>query len=429
MYRRFFKNTIDDLFQNCRTSHCCDNTLCLVQDIVPERQSRLLFHFTSKFSFEEWQITVKMTVERKKDRQQNRLSVIYGILLTSLSLLAICSILQFFGKQQAYEHVERKHHAVVGTSNNLDQQGKHLLEVAWLMSFPNSGTTYTNHLIQSYTNTTTGTNYGKEQSEKNESISIFPDSIDGPFFRYPSWSLPPRYILTKTHCGGNCDDCQKHDNKKYINTTEGFDKACRSGKRIFNNTEVPTTYSRDIPKRAIHLIRDPFDNIVARLHLKQRNWRLKHKGTKYTERLSVYNDTKEGFRAYCEFRDLQSFKREFHQRVLSHELLLYAKEVPCYAEFITYTRWHNLAIQLLEKKSFPVLTLFYEDYALDWDKTVKQILKFIQLTPAQGAKAEKFVLGKHYDEFYGEKEKLAAKKLVQELASAELWDLLQRYFS
>ena len=121
-------------------------------------------------------------------------------------------------------------------SMNLDtyhnQTGKSItkkLEVAWLMSFPNSGTTYTNHLLQDYTRTTTATNYGQEQSTKHASIAIDPSSIDGPFFRYPSWSLPPRYILTKTHCGGECDACQDpSDGKHYsYSTLEAFDTACR----------------------------------------------------------------------------------------------------------------------------------------------------------------------------------------------------------
>lgn len=46
------------------------------------------------------------------------------------------------------------------------------------------------------------------------------------------------------------------------------------------------------------------------------------------------------------------------------------------------------------------------------------------LAPATGAKAEEFIQGKHYDE----KEKVAAKKLVKEVASNDLWDLLQGYF-
>ena len=308
-------------------------------------------------------------------------------------------------------------------------QGKKLLEVVWLMSFPNSGTTFTNHLIQGYTNTTTATNYGQEQSTTQETISILPGSQDGPFFRYSSWPLPPRYILTKTHCGGECDACQTPGSNEYINSVEAFEQACCTGKRISNKTKIPTTYSSDIPKKAIHLIRDPFDNVVARLHLKERRWERQRNKTKYEERVDMFNRTKDGFLAYCRFRDLKSFKLEYHQRTLRAKILELAMKVPCYAEFVSYTRWHNHAIQLVAQKDIPTMTLFYEDYALQWNTTVDQLLSFLWLKPAPGAEAEEFILGKHYDEFYSEEQKQAAANLIQEIASAELWELLQRYVS
>ena len=400
---------------------------------------------------------------------RNRLSYSYVVFLSSVILLASFSILNFNGKLQIFAKIKENGYTAADISNlsttgsirlnttvnstldtstainfkkvSAEQKGKatttndnrqktKFLEVAWLMSFPNSGTTYTNHLIQDYTNTTTATNYGQEQSPKNDSVPIFSDSKDGPFFRYPSWLLPPQFILTKTHCGGECDACQDTGSKRYIDTIDAFEKACCTGKRIFNKTKIQTTYSSNVPKRAVHLIRDPFDNIVARLHLKERHWERHHNDTKYKERVDLFNRTKEGFQAYCKFRDINSFKQEFRQRNLSNELLEYAKRIPCYAEFIRYTRWHNNAIQLLAKKSIPVLTIFYEDYALDWDSTVNKLLKFLSLHPAPGATAEEFILGKHYNEFFSQEEKTAAINLMKALASTELWNLLlRRYFS
>jgi hypothetical protein len=366
---------------------------------------------------------------------QTSLSLRHGVILSAISLLSIFSILEFYGKLQMPVTttllVSEYASAVDSKDNNINYRGRKLPEIAWLMSFPNSGTTYTNHLIQDYTNTTTATNYGHEQSTKETSISVFPNSIEGPFFRYPSWTIPPAYILTKTHCGGECDSCQTPGSQEYNDTIDAFEVACCSGKRIFNETKVKTTYSLDIPKRAVHLIRNPFDNIVARLHLKERRWARfegnNNQNEKYEERLDLFNNTKEGFQAYCKFRDKRSFKQEMRYRLLNDTLLDYAKDVPCYAEFITYTKWHNHAIQLVETKGIPLLTLFYEDYASDWDENVKRLLSFLSLSPANDGTATEFIPGKQYDEFYVEKEKLAAIKLLQALASSELWNLLQRY--
>lgn len=130
-------------------------------------------------------------------------------------------------------------------------------EVAWLMTYPNSGTTYTLKLIQQYTNTTTATNYGNEHSVHNKSIPVHPELANGPFLRFTDWKLPSRYILTKTHCGGTA---LSSDPLVYLETMRSFEVACRSGNRIDDDeNKVDTTYSMDVPKRVVHLIRSPFD--------------------------------------------------------------------------------------------------------------------------------------------------------------------------
>lgn len=76
------------------------------------------------------------------------------------------------------------------------------LGVAWLMSFPNSGTSYTIHLIRETSNTTTATNYALEGDIKDEaSVPAIPGSEDGPYLeliKTIKTSIPERFILTKT---------------------------------------------------------------------------------------------------------------------------------------------------------------------------------------------------------------------------------------
>ena len=139
-------------------------------------------------------------------------------------------------------------------------------EVAWLMTYPNSGTTYTLKLIQQYTNTTTATNYGNEQSRHEKSIPVHPGTKGehGPYLRYTDRNLPTHYILTKTHCGGRS---LSSDPREYFETIESFEMACCTGNQqggdsfskngTYQKSEV--VYSMDIPKRIVHLIRNPFD--------------------------------------------------------------------------------------------------------------------------------------------------------------------------
>lgn len=76
------------------------------------------------------------------------------------------------------------------------------LGVAWLMSFPNSGTSYTLHLIRETSNTTTATNYALEGDIKDEeSVPAIAGSEEGPFLeliKTIKTNMPEKYILTKT---------------------------------------------------------------------------------------------------------------------------------------------------------------------------------------------------------------------------------------
>ena len=87
--------------------------------------------------------------------------------------------------------------------------------VVWLMSFPNSGTSYTVDAVRELTGTTTGTNYGLEGVVKDQkSTPAFPDMGDaenGPFLHIiPGREInTPKLLLTKTHCSGYCSSCMK----------------------------------------------------------------------------------------------------------------------------------------------------------------------------------------------------------------------------
>ena len=162
---------------------------------------------------------------------------------------------------------------LVKENNNTEPLGP---KVVWLMSFPNSGTSFTGQLIQHLTQSRSATNYGKGNYDGtgwsvpiHTSLDGTPD-YDGPFFVDPSKrNYKPEvdeYILTKTHCGGYCQFC--HPNSYKMNITR-FEDSCIStdrvwvdddGEKVYEKSKYPTTKV----KKAIHLIRDPFDNIVSR---------------------------------------------------------------------------------------------------------------------------------------------------------------------
>ena len=80
------------------------------------------------------------------------------------------------------------------------------LQIAWLMSFPNSGTSYTSHFIRKATGTKTATNYAELRlsrqvllgHESKESIPVFSDQPTGPFWTDGNETdLESGFVLTK----------------------------------------------------------------------------------------------------------------------------------------------------------------------------------------------------------------------------------------
>ena len=155
-------------------------------------------------------------------------------------------------------------------------------KVAWLMSFPNSGTSFTLRLAQWASNVTAATNYGDEcdLDPEGRNVPLYADMSNGPALKYPyKYSLPTRYALTKTHCGGRCTHCAPD---KYVETQQTFHEQCLQGNRMEPLKEdrnpspqnirnkgkseriMEVRYPEELVARAVHVIRDPFNNVVAR---------------------------------------------------------------------------------------------------------------------------------------------------------------------
>lgn len=212
--------------------------------------------------------------------------------------------------------------------------------VVWLMSFPNSGTSYTLHTVRELTNTTTATNYGLEGDIKDEeSVPVFKGDVgmDGPFLeliRGRTTNLP-ELILTKTHCGGYSYSRQPEN---YIVTPRKFLREClfsQRGVRSEDNSmeKQSVWYKPDLVKKVVHITRDPFDNVVARFHLdrygKEDSW------------LEEYPANKLGFQKWCKVLDddnMMLMKNKFVDKDLKNALT----SIPCRAEFFRYVQWHNM---------------------------------------------------------------------------------------
>jgi hypothetical protein len=180
--------------------------------------------------------------------------------------------------------------------------------------------------------------------------------------------------------------------------------------------------------RAIHLIRNPLHNIIARFHLEHRK-HLEHrvkkgsKKTNYTEWLATHPNNAEGLQAWC--RDLDTDYR------IQDEFVFGKEAVPtaiCHGEFFKYTQWHNLVHEGLDliNHPVPVLPVYYEDYSLKFDETVNKIMDFMDLEHV-GILPD-FQARSDYESYFSDKQQVEIGNLIQDVASEKTWMQVKHYF-
>eukprot|EP00980_Cylindrotheca_fusiformis_P025938 scaffold14920_cov63-Cylindrotheca_fusiformis.AAC.11 len=299
--------------------------------------------------------------------------------------------------------------------------------IAWLMSFPNSGTSYTMTLVAKASNRSFATNYGHEVTPKERNattLSIYPHRPEGPF--WPGMSgkmlaprpLPDGLVLTKTHCGSRCMDCGPQE---YIQTAAEFLQKCTTGhaKLAPKQHATQVQYPPDSVAKAIHLIRNPFTNIISRFHQKIKSQRDKNE----TEWLSAHPNNSSGFFLWCKEMDQFSY----HQ-----DVLYFGEEnvpsAPCHGEFHKYTQWHNLAHASLELigHDVPTLTLYYEDYKDSLIKTANRLLNFLELEMV--GELREYAATTEFSDYFTDSQKDEIKTLVRSFASNSTWGKIHHYF-
>jgi hypothetical protein len=296
--------------------------------------------------------------------------------------------------------------------------------VAQLLSYPNSGTSYTHHNTRFLTNRTTATTSGDVDPESRRPLR--PDTpYRAPYVVRPDL-LPPTggLVLTRTHCEGHCFTCRPASE-----STETFELQCRTG--AWNNgTHHVDPYGMDIVKRFVHLIRDPLDNCVSRMHhgiktLKPDNGRVDE-----VQALARDNPVS-GLDAWCAYLDELSrpfLPATIMERADAIDLL----NIPCHAEFIRYVAWHNAAYQMTMVKyaaTVPTYHLYYENYTTNFDGVVRELYEDFLQYPPISAHPRPFIAGKTYHYLFSPQHQLDVARLVRTLALPPVWELLRHYFA
>ena len=259
------------------------------------------------------------------------------------------------------------------------------------------------------------------------SVAVFKDSPGGPFYssvQSKSLVRPTKgYLLTKTHCGSRCNQCSPEKSVENINI---FVNRCFEGSYITKDAnnkakELKGTYSQDLLAKAVHLIRDPFDNVVSRFHYSHMHFGMRNQ----TDKLAMYPRSREGFRAFC--KDLGS---RFHEKERDSKFYTDVfdeiKDIPCHADFFRWIQWHNLAFTTTWDLNIPTMILHYENYTSNFDETKDMLLEFLDQDGVN--EPPLFETGKTYREYYTNGEIKSVESMFRKLALNKTWYHTKHYF-
>ena len=123
-----------------------------------------------------------------------------------------------------------------------------------------------------------------------------------------------------------------------------------NGERIINSKAKTSydvvQYNASLVRKAVHVIRNPFDNVVSRFHLKAKELRARNR--------EHYDNSKEGFRRWCAYIDGSFVEQEAALKAFSSRRKLLDR-IPCHADFVRYLLWHHYAERTQSNLDIPTL--------------------------------------------------------------------------
>jgi len=260
-------------------------------------------------------------------------------------------------------------------------------------------------------------------------------------------SIIPSFISN-----GYCEDCH---HSQVVQDLESFEKGCR---RADLNTRLPADendircrredkfffYNTTRILKVVHLVRNPFDNIVARMHLGVKQKR--REGTVGENILSRFNNSIQGVRAWCDYVDevfhdessLYKHDGAFRGKpsdasvrnvTISNATMELMGNTSCHSEIFRYVQWHSLAIDVYRRKLRTIsdgYVVYYEDYAQDLTRASQTLGDFLELPIVRDPLP--FESGKVYTHCFTTEERIQMSRLIRALATPDCWSMLSRYF-
>jgi hypothetical protein len=301
--------------------------------------------------------------------------------------------------------------------------------IVWLMAWPESGEDYITESIQRVSNQSTATNYGEQVTLKNYfSIPIYPRHEEGPYweglagqFGNKIRKLPQHNVLTLTHCSSRCflEHCPPDE---YYDESNIFfqESCCTTTAQVAPKGMLKSFhYPLDRVTKAIHLMRNPFHNVIQRF-VKERE---EHPDDDDKFRKEYPNLPKKGFQKWCDMMDDKYQKED--KKVYSKSLLKLAKKSICHAEFYKYVQWHNHAFRASADME-TTMVVYYDDFHTNFEETTKRLVDMLEFPRV--AQPYSFSPPHDYSRFYTLEMRKDIRNFVKAVASDVTWDHLKHYF-
>lgn len=324
-------------------------------------------------------------------------------------------------------------------------------KISLLMSFPNSGTTYTLANARSSSRRRSATSYSleiecQEEHQKDGYEVVFhryqdypflyqdlPISVVTPAFHYCErpdqdhlhYERPADLVLTKTHClvpmagrvANHSFDQFDKACRKAFGVAPGYDDSKASPGGKWRGGQYPPEYIGNV----VHLHRSPFDNVVARYHFYIR-YALQGDKSKTPKEKATFARSPQGFQRYCADSLDPKFSKAYQD---APELQQLAKDVPCHSEFYSLVQWHNYANEFIQKYNLEVLEIHYQDYKTDLPGATSKVLDFLhqdlegETTPFYWS---------DYALYFNAETREATRRFCKAMASPATWNQIQNYF-
>ena len=274
------------------------------------------------------------------------------------------------------------------------------------------------------TNRATATNYGhniidlegKVHLAIHDSVRVYGDS--GPaLYTGKFLETPDKRILTWASVDGACRDCHP---RRYMYNYARFRELCWEGSIMYDGKQVAVHYNPEIVKSAVHLYRDPFDNIVLRFWAEREE---KAMGNHLTW-LKRYPPTHVGFQSWCNDRDDEWYDVE--KAWYGEETMELAEGVMCRQEFYKYIMFHNNVVRTRDAFNLPTFVLKYEDLHLHYENALGGLVSFLELPMLKESTKKDFQMG-FSRRYFPQKTKDAAFAFMKHLAMTKVDLILDEY--